>query len=99
MSKFRDGRVYFRNSRVKGLKNGAEHEIFSANKYENANNSWHFHIIREILRNIIREKVEHEKSFITSIGTRFQMSNKMPFSSQLPDDKSNLLVMHMQHLL
>ena len=22
----------------------AEHEIFSANKYENANNSWHFHI-------------------------------------------------------
>ena len=24
--------------------NAAEHEIFSANKYENANNSWHFHI-------------------------------------------------------
>ena len=24
--------------------NTAEHEIFSANKYENANNSWHFHI-------------------------------------------------------
>ena len=22
----------------------AEHEISSANKYENANNSWHFHI-------------------------------------------------------
>ena len=22
----------------------AEHEIFSANKYENAKNSWHFHI-------------------------------------------------------
>ena len=22
----------------------AEHDIFSANKYENANNSWHFHI-------------------------------------------------------
>ena len=22
----------------------AEHEIFSANKYENANNSWHFNI-------------------------------------------------------
>ena len=22
--------------------NSAEHEIFSANKYENANNSWHF---------------------------------------------------------
>ena len=22
----------------------AEHELFSANKYENANNSWHFHI-------------------------------------------------------
>ena len=26
----------------------AEHEIFSADKYENANNSWHFHISREI---------------------------------------------------
>ena len=24
--------------------NSAEHEIFPANKYENANNSWHFHI-------------------------------------------------------
>ena len=24
--------------------NSAEHEIFSANKYENVNNSWHFHI-------------------------------------------------------
>ena len=24
--------------------NSAEHEIFSTNKYENANNSWHFHI-------------------------------------------------------
>ena len=24
--------------------NSAEHENFSANKYENANNSWHFHI-------------------------------------------------------
>ena len=24
--------------------NSAEHDVFSANKYENANNSWHFHI-------------------------------------------------------
>ena len=24
--------------------NSAEHEIFSANKYENAKNSWHFYI-------------------------------------------------------
>ena len=24
--------------------NSAEHEIFSANKYKNANFSWHFHI-------------------------------------------------------
>ena len=24
--------------------NSAEHEIFSANKYENANKNWHFHI-------------------------------------------------------
>ena len=36
-------------SRPRGYKtffmlNSAEHEIFSANKYENANNSWHFHI-------------------------------------------------------
>ena len=27
--------------------NSAEHEIFSANKYENANNSWHFHIYQQ----------------------------------------------------
>ena len=26
------------------LLNTAENEIFSVNKYENANNSWHFHI-------------------------------------------------------
>ena len=26
------------------LLNIAKHEIFSANKYENANNSWYFHI-------------------------------------------------------
>ena len=24
--------------------NSAEHEIFSANEYENANNNWHFYI-------------------------------------------------------
>ena len=24
--------------------NSAEHEIFSAYEYENANNNWHFHI-------------------------------------------------------
>ena len=27
--------------------NSAEHEIFSANKYENANSSWHFHIYQQ----------------------------------------------------
>ena len=27
--------------------NSAEHEIFSMNKYENANNSWHFHIYKQ----------------------------------------------------
>ena len=27
--------------------NSAEHGIFSANKYENANNSWHFHIYKQ----------------------------------------------------
>ena len=30
-----------------------EHEIFSANKYENANNSWHFHIYQ--LRNFLAQ--------------------------------------------
>ena len=28
--------------------NSAEHEIFSAHKYENDNNSWHFHIYQQI---------------------------------------------------
>ena len=27
--------------------NSAEHEIFSANKYENVNNSWHFHFYKQ----------------------------------------------------
>ena len=27
--------------------NSAEHEILSANKYENANDSWHFHIYKQ----------------------------------------------------
>ena len=27
--------------------NSAEHEIFSDNKYENGNNSWHFHIYQQ----------------------------------------------------
>ena len=27
--------------------NSAEHEIFPANKYENANNSWHFSYLLE----------------------------------------------------
>ena len=41
-------------SRPRGYKtflmlNSAEHEMFSANKYENANNSWHFIFVsREI---------------------------------------------------
>ena len=39
----------FKVTRPRGYKtffmlNSAEREIFSANKYENANNSWHFHI-------------------------------------------------------
>ena len=29
---------------IKLLSCSSEHEIFTANKYENANNSWHFHI-------------------------------------------------------
>ena len=29
------------------MHNAAEHEIFSANKYENANSSWHFHIYQQ----------------------------------------------------
>ena len=27
--------------------NSAEHELFSANKYEHTNNSWHFHIYQQ----------------------------------------------------
>ena len=27
--------------------NSVEHEFFSVNKYENANNSWHFHIYKQ----------------------------------------------------
>ena len=39
-------------SRPRGYKtffmlDSAKHEIFSANKYENANNSWHFHIYKQ----------------------------------------------------
>ena len=42
-------RLIFQDIRPRGYKtffmlNSAELEIFSANKYENANNSWHFHI-------------------------------------------------------
>ena len=33
-----------RDYKTRFMLSWAEHEIFSANKYENANNSWHFHI-------------------------------------------------------
>ena len=38
--------LHKRESWPRGCKifSSAEHEIFSANEYENANNSWHFHI-------------------------------------------------------
>ena len=36
--------VLFHKSGPAVMLNSAEHEIFSANKYENANNNWHFHI-------------------------------------------------------
>ena len=42
----------------------AEHETFSANKYEKANYYWHFPIFSSKIFMIIR--VEHEKSLITS---------------------------------
>ena len=29
------------------MHNSAEHEIFSANKYDNANNIWHFHTYKQ----------------------------------------------------
>ena len=34
----------FRDDKTSFKLNSAEHEIFSANNYENANNNWHFHI-------------------------------------------------------
>ena len=46
------------------LLNIAEHESFSANKYENANYCWHFHIYLQ--RTFMLSWFEHEKSFITS---------------------------------
>ena len=36
--------IWSRGHKTFFMLNSAEHEIFSANKYENANNSWHFHI-------------------------------------------------------
>ena len=43
------------------LLNTAKHENFSATKYENANNSWHFHIISR--ESFMLSLVEHEKKF------------------------------------
>ena len=40
-----------------------EHETFSANKYENANYCWHFHIYLQ--RKFMLSCIEHEKGFIT----------------------------------
>ena len=47
------------------LLNKAEHENFSANRYENANYCWYIFIF--INRgNFMLSSVEHEKGFITS---------------------------------
>ena len=46
------------------LLNLAEHENFSANKYENANYCWHFSYL--LAEKISCSAEEHEKSFITS---------------------------------
>ena len=43
------------------LLNIAEHENFSANKYENANYFWHFHFISK--ENFMTSWVKHEKKF------------------------------------
>ena len=45
-------RAKFLTVRPRGYKtffmlNSAKHEIFSDNKYEKANNSWHFHIYQQ----------------------------------------------------
>ena len=48
------------------LINIAEHEIFSANKhdkYENAKNSWHFHLLAEKIS--CSAELSMKKSFIT----------------------------------
>ena len=38
------GKTWTRGYKTFFMLNSAEPEIFSTNKYENANNSWHFHI-------------------------------------------------------
>ena len=48
------------------LLNIAEHENFSANKYENANYCWHFRIYIISWEIFVPSWVEHEKSLITS---------------------------------
>ena len=74
--------------------NSAEHEIFSANKYENANNSWHFHIYWQ--RNFHAQLYfDSKKGFaIVShlrfiIGTNFMLScvqhGKKNFITSVPD--------------
>ena len=44
------------------LLNLAEHEIFSANKYENANYCWHFHIYIYIYIYMLAEIISAELS-------------------------------------
>ena len=66
------------------LLNMAEHEIFSANKYENANNCWHFHIHWQ--RKFHAQS--STKSFITS-GPGLDLLYLLIYSTIADDSLSN----------
>ena len=61
--------------------NSVEHEIFSANKYENANNSWHFHIYQQRNFHAYCPFISYQKPFVFSVSV---------FCSQIFTIKLNL---------
>ena len=64
------------------LLNIAEHENFSANKYENANNSWHFHINK--LRKFQAQLIWAWKKFYNlGAGTHAVGTHKKPLNNML----------------
>ena len=68
------------------LINLAEHELFSANKYENANYCWHFHIYK--LRNFHAQLSWAWQKFY-NLGTRFK-----PLRSNCAVDHSRMVLFY-----